>query len=173
MFHLEVVLILSPSYSFRGCKPTYRVYGSSVYFSTKSLLFKLNELCKVKLEHMVTLIADDADEEGTITDFMLPTQSRTAKYSLNIADYSEHRGGKVGLTFSLLPCATEAQKSETNQQTLVFTGVHFQDRCCRWHLISRTFTAYFYVMIQHWGIPRWHYKFTDIGLSGFDEVFTL
>eukprot|EP00927_Polykrikos_kofoidii_P038660 TRINITY_DN33070_c0_g1_i1.p1 TRINITY_DN33070_c0_g1~~TRINITY_DN33070_c0_g1_i1.p1 ORF type:complete len:447 (+),score=67.87 TRINITY_DN33070_c0_g1_i1:239-1579(+) len=43
--------------------------------------------------------------------------------------------------------------------------VWFQDLSCRWHFMARSFADYFRLLAVHFGVPRWHYAFTDVGVD--------
>ncbi|XP_064609475.1 tubulin polyglutamylase complex subunit 2-like [Liolophura sinensis] len=43
--------------------------------------------------------------------------------------------------------------------------IWFLDRALNWHYMCDSFTAYYRLMVMHFGLPQWQYAFTDIGLS--------
>ncbi|XP_053304378.1 tubulin polyglutamylase complex subunit 2 [Spea bombifrons] len=44
-------------------------------------------------------------------------------------------------------------------------NIWFLDRALYWHFITRTFTAYYRLLLCHLGLPQWRYAFTGYGLS--------
>uniref|UniRef100_A0A8D0HA06 Tubulin polyglutamylase complex subunit 2 n=1 Tax=Sphenodon punctatus TaxID=8508 RepID=A0A8D0HA06_SPHPU len=45
------------------------------------------------------------------------------------------------------------------------TEIWFLDRALYWHFLTKTFTAYYRLMITHLGLPQWQYAFTAYGIS--------
>ncbi|KAM3845174.1 tubulin polyglutamylase complex subunit 2 isoform 2-T4 [Vipera latastei] len=43
--------------------------------------------------------------------------------------------------------------------------IWFLDRGLYWHFLTKSFTAYYRLMITHLGLPQWQYLFTSYGLS--------
>ncbi|XP_077202703.1 tubulin polyglutamylase complex subunit 2 isoform X2 [Paroedura picta] len=43
--------------------------------------------------------------------------------------------------------------------------IWFLDRALYWHFITKTFTAYYRLLIAHLGLPQWQYAFTSYGIS--------
>ncbi|XP_058027928.1 tubulin polyglutamylase complex subunit 2 isoform X1 [Ahaetulla prasina] len=43
--------------------------------------------------------------------------------------------------------------------------IWFLDRALYWHFLTKSFTAYYRLMITHLGLPQWQYIFTGYGLS--------
>lgn len=41
----------------------------------------------------------------------------------------------------------------------------FLDRSLCWHFLTPTFTAYYRLMITHFGLPEWQYAYTPYGPS--------
>ncbi|KAM9263157.1 tubulin polyglutamylase complex subunit 2 isoform 2-T2 [Morus bassanus] len=45
------------------------------------------------------------------------------------------------------------------------TEIWFLDRALYWHFLTKTFTAYYRLLITHLGLPQWQYAFTSYGVS--------
>lgn len=43
--------------------------------------------------------------------------------------------------------------------------IWFLDRSLCWHFLTATFTAYYRLMITHFGLPEWQYSYTPYGPS--------
>ncbi|KAL7985728.1 hypothetical protein Chor_013660 [Crotalus horridus] len=43
--------------------------------------------------------------------------------------------------------------------------IWFLDRGLYWHFLTKSFTAYYRLLITHLGLPQWQYIFTSYGLS--------
>ncbi|XP_017278426.1 tubulin polyglutamylase complex subunit 2 isoform X2 [Kryptolebias marmoratus] len=63
--------------------------------------------------------------------------------------------GKVCLVYKNCTPGVVAQQSE----------IWFLDRSLCWHFLTATFTAYYRLMITHFGLPEWQYAYTPYGPS--------
>ncbi|XP_037535123.1 tubulin polyglutamylase complex subunit 2 [Nematolebias whitei] len=63
--------------------------------------------------------------------------------------------GKVCLVYKACTPGVVAQQSE----------IWFLDHSLCWHFLTETFTAYYRLMITHFGLPEWQYAYTPYGPS--------
>ncbi|XP_013872486.1 tubulin polyglutamylase complex subunit 2 [Austrofundulus limnaeus] len=63
--------------------------------------------------------------------------------------------GKVCLVYKNCTPGVVAQQNE----------IWFLDRSLSWHFLTATFTAYYRLMITHFGLPEWQYAYTPYGPS--------
>uniref|UniRef100_A0A8D0HEP5 Knr4/Smi1-like domain-containing protein n=1 Tax=Sphenodon punctatus TaxID=8508 RepID=A0A8D0HEP5_SPHPU len=73
------------------------------------------------------------------------------------------------LIFELDPCNGNGKVCLVYRQTKPVvapdTEIWFLDRALYWHFLTKTFTAYYRLMITHLGLPQWQYVFTGYGVS--------
>ncbi|XP_025022483.1 tubulin polyglutamylase complex subunit 2 [Python bivittatus] len=73
------------------------------------------------------------------------------------------------LIFELDPCAGNGKVCLVYKNTKPVVSpeseIWFLDRALYWHFLTKSFTAYYRLLITHLGLPQWQYTFTSYGLS--------
>uniref|UniRef100_A0A8C5TM18 Tubulin polyglutamylase complex subunit 2 n=1 Tax=Malurus cyaneus samueli TaxID=2593467 RepID=A0A8C5TM18_9PASS len=111
----------------------------------------VSKLCRLGGSSMYTLpnaptladLEDDTDEEAT---FIL----RSLIFELDPCNGN----GKVCLVYKHAEPVVSPD-----------TEIWFLDRALYWHFLTKTFTAYYRLLITHLGLPQWQYAFTSYGVS--------
>ncbi|TRZ21056.1 hypothetical protein HGM15179_006077 [Zosterops borbonicus] len=119
----------------------------------------VSKLCRLGGSSMYTLpsaptladLEDDTDEEGNGDKPEKPHfDSRSLIFELDPCNGN----GKVCLVYKH---AEPVVSSDTE--------IWFLDRALYWHFLTKTFTAYYRLLITHLGLPQWQYAFTSYGVS--------
>ncbi|OXB79788.1 UNVERIFIED_CONTAM: hypothetical protein H355_012848 [Colinus virginianus] len=96
-------------------------------------------------------LEDDTDEEGNEDKPEKPHfDSRSLIFELDPCNGN----GKVCLVYK-----------HTKPVVSSDTEIWFLDRALYWHFLTKTFTAYYRLLITHLGLPQWQYAFTSYGVS--------
>lgn len=112
---------------------------------------------------------------GPSTAYALPTAPTIG----DLEDSDEEEGNKDqpekphldsrSLIFELDPCGGNGKVCLVYKNTKpVVTPeceIWFLDRALYWHFLTKTFTAYYRLLITHLGLPQWQYAFTSYGIS--------
>ncbi|KAM6474662.1 tubulin polyglutamylase complex subunit 2 isoform 2-T2 [Liasis olivaceus] len=73
------------------------------------------------------------------------------------------------LIFELDPCAGNGKVCLVYKNTKPVVSpeseIWFLDRALYWHFLTKSFTAYYRLLITHLGLPQWQYTFTSYGIS--------
>ncbi|XP_077792676.1 tubulin polyglutamylase complex subunit 2 isoform X3 [Podarcis muralis] len=73
------------------------------------------------------------------------------------------------LVFELDPCGGNGKVclvyKNTKPVVTPDSEIWFLDRALYWHFLTKTFTAYYRLLITHLGLPHWQYAFTSYGIS--------
>ncbi|KAI1240251.1 hypothetical protein IHE44_0011709 [Lamprotornis superbus] len=69
------------------------------------------------------------------------------------------------LIFELDPCNGNGKVCLVYKHAEPDTEIWFLDRALYWHFLTKTFTAYYRLLITHLGLPQWQYAFTSYGVS--------
>ncbi|KAF7243815.1 Tubulin polyglutamylase complex subunit 2 [Varanus komodoensis] len=73
------------------------------------------------------------------------------------------------LIFELDPCGGNGKVclvyKHTKPAVSPDSEIWFLDRALYWHFLTKTFTAYYRLLIAHLGLPQWQYAFTSYGIS--------
>ncbi|XP_053157390.1 tubulin polyglutamylase complex subunit 2 [Hemicordylus capensis] len=73
------------------------------------------------------------------------------------------------LIFELDPCGGNGKVCLVYKNTKPVVSpdseIWFLDRALYWHFLTKTFTAYYRLLITHLGLPQWQYAFTSYGIS--------
>ncbi|XP_025942880.1 tubulin polyglutamylase complex subunit 2 isoform X2 [Apteryx rowi] len=119
----------------------------------------VSKLCRLGGSSMYTLpnaptladLEDDTDEEGNEDKPEKPHfDSRSLIFELDPCNGN----GKVCLVYK-----------HTKPVVSPDTEIWFLDRALYWHFLTKTFTAYYRLLITHLGLPQWQYAFTSYGVS--------
>ncbi|XP_050768972.1 tubulin polyglutamylase complex subunit 2 isoform X4 [Gymnogyps californianus] len=96
-------------------------------------------------------LEDDTDEEG---DGDKPEKPHFDSRSLIFELDPCNGNGKVCLVYKHAKPVVSTD-----------TEIWFLDRALYWHFLTKTFTAYYRLLITHLGLPQWQYAFTSYGVS--------
>ncbi|XP_062368756.1 tubulin polyglutamylase complex subunit 2 isoform X1 [Cinclus cinclus] len=119
----------------------------------------VSKLCRLGGSSMYTLpsaptladLEDDTDEEGNGDKPEKPHfDSRSLIFELDPCNGN----GKVCLVYKHAEPVVSPD-----------TEIWFLDRALYWHFLTKTFTAYYRLLITHLGLPQWQYAFTSYGVS--------
>uniref|UniRef100_A0A8C3LVB1 Tubulin polyglutamylase complex subunit 2 n=2 Tax=Phasianinae TaxID=9072 RepID=A0A8C3LVB1_CHRPC len=119
----------------------------------------ISKLCRLGGSSMYTVpnapsladLEDDTDEEGNEDKPDKPHfDSRSLIFELDPCNGN----GKVCLVYK-----------HTKPVVSPDTEIWFLDRALYWHFLTKTFTAYYRLLITHLGLPQWQYAFTSYGVS--------
>ncbi|POI25866.1 hypothetical protein CIB84_010383, partial [Bambusicola thoracicus] len=119
----------------------------------------ISKLCRLGGSSMYTVpnapsladLEDDTDEEGNEDKPEKPHfDSRSLIFELDPCNGN----GKVCLVYK-----------HTKPVVSPDTEIWFLDRALYWHFLTKTFTAYYRLLITHLGLPQWQYAFTSYGVS--------
>ncbi|KAJ7411017.1 tubulin polyglutamylase complex subunit 2 isoform X1 [Willisornis vidua] len=119
----------------------------------------ISQLCRLGGSSMYTLpnaptladLEDDTDEEGNGDKPEKPHfDSRSLIFELDPCNGN----GKVCLVYKHAEPVVSPD-----------TEIWFLDRALYWHFLTKTFTAYYRLLITHLGLPQWQYAFTSYGVS--------
>ncbi|NWT31395.1 TPGS2 polyglutamylase, partial [Cardinalis cardinalis] len=119
----------------------------------------ISKLCRLGGSSMYTLpsaptladLEDDTDEEGNGDKPEKPHfDSRSLIFELDPCNGN----GKVCLVYKHAEPVVSPD-----------TEIWFLDRALYWHFLTKTFTAYYRLLITHLGLPQWQYAFTSYGVS--------
>ncbi|XP_063279594.1 tubulin polyglutamylase complex subunit 2 isoform X2 [Prinia subflava] len=119
----------------------------------------VSKLCRLGGASMYTLpsaptladLEDDTDEEGNGDKPEKPHfDSRSLIFELDPCNGN----GKVCLVYKHAEPVVSPD-----------TEIWFLDRALYWHFLTKTFTAYYRLLITHLGLPQWQYAFTSYGVS--------
>ncbi|KAF1466238.1 Tubulin polyglutamylase complex subunit 2, partial [Pygoscelis adeliae] len=119
----------------------------------------VSKLCRLGGSSMYTLpnaptladLEDDTDEEGNGDKPEKPHfDSRSLIFELDPCNGN----GKVCLVYKHAKPVVSPD-----------TEIWFLDRALYWHFLTKTFTAYYRLLITHLGLPQWQYAFTSYGVS--------
>ncbi|XP_074934726.1 tubulin polyglutamylase complex subunit 2 isoform X2 [Phalacrocorax aristotelis] len=119
----------------------------------------VSNLCRLGGSSMYTLpnaptladLEDDTDEEGNGDKPEKPHfDSRSLIFELDPCNGN----GKVCLVYKHAKPVVSPD-----------TEIWFLDRALYWHFLTKTFTAYYRLLITHLGLPQWQYAFTSYGVS--------
>uniref|UniRef100_A0A8D0B1N1 Tubulin polyglutamylase complex subunit 2 n=1 Tax=Salvator merianae TaxID=96440 RepID=A0A8D0B1N1_SALMN len=73
------------------------------------------------------------------------------------------------LIFELDPCGGNGKVclvyKNTKPVVTPDSEIWFLDRALYWHFLTKTFTAYYRLLITHLGLPQWQYAYTSYGIS--------
>ncbi|XP_042310235.1 tubulin polyglutamylase complex subunit 2 isoform X2 [Sceloporus undulatus] len=73
------------------------------------------------------------------------------------------------LIFELDPCGGNGKVCLVYKNTKPVVSpaseIWFLDRALYWHFLTKSFTAYYRLLITHLGLPQWQYAFTSYGIS--------
>uniref|UniRef100_A0A803W1G0 Tubulin polyglutamylase complex subunit 2 n=1 Tax=Ficedula albicollis TaxID=59894 RepID=A0A803W1G0_FICAL len=119
----------------------------------------VSKLCRLGGSSMYTLpsaptladLEDDTDEEG---DGDKPEKPHFDSRSLIFELDPCNGNGKVCLVYKHAEPVVSPD-----------TEIWFLDRALYWHFLTKTFTAYYRLLITHLGLPQWQYAFTSYGVS--------
>ncbi|XP_074424375.1 tubulin polyglutamylase complex subunit 2-like isoform X5 [Larus michahellis] len=131
-------------------KDTPMPLGSMVINSVSKLCW-LGGSSMYTLPNAATLadLEDDTDEEGNGDN---PEKPHFDSHSL-IFELDPCNGtGKVCLVYKRAKPVVSPD-----------TEIWFLDRALYWHCLTKTFTAYYRLLITHLGLPQWQYAFTSYG----------
>ncbi|XP_010723498.1 tubulin polyglutamylase complex subunit 2 isoform X2 [Meleagris gallopavo] len=119
----------------------------------------ISRLCRLGGSSMYTVpnapsladLEDDTDEEGNEDKPEKPHfDSRSLIFELDPCNGN----GKVCLVYK-----------RTKPVVSPDTEIWFLDRALYWHFLTKSFTAYYRLLITHLGLPQWQYAFTSYGVS--------
>ncbi|KAL8204168.1 UNVERIFIED_CONTAM: Tubulin polyglutamylase complex subunit 2, partial [Gekko kuhli] len=114
---------------------------------------------------------------GAAPAYSLPSAPTLA--DLEDTDEEEEKGNKDqpekphldsrSLIFELDPCGGNGKVclvyKNTEPVVAPDSEIWFLDRALYWHFLTKTFTAYYRLLITHLGLPQWQYAFTSYGIS--------
>ncbi|XP_019373636.1 PREDICTED: tubulin polyglutamylase complex subunit 2 isoform X2 [Gavialis gangeticus] len=125
----------------------------SMMINSISKLSRLGSSSLYALPNAPTLadLEDDTEEEGNEDKLEKPHfDSRSLIFELDPCNGN----GKVCLVYK-----------NTKPVVTPDTEIWFLDRALYWHFLTKTFTAYYRLLITHLGLPQWQYAFTSYGVS--------
>ncbi|XP_054253300.1 tubulin polyglutamylase complex subunit 2 isoform X6 [Indicator indicator] len=108
-----------------------------------------------------------------LKNFYLMTNGFQMSWSVK-TNGNEDKPGKPhfdsrSLIFELDPCNGNGKVCLVYKQAKPVvspdTEIWFLDRALYWHFLTKTFTAYYRLLITHLGLPQWQYAFTSYGVS--------
>nr|XP_021146211.1 tubulin polyglutamylase complex subunit 2 isoform X2 [Columba livia] len=145
-------------FSARGCTLSSLIADTTMPLGSM-VINGISKLCRLGGSSMYTLpnapgladLEDDTDEEGNGDKPEKPHfDSRSLIFELDPCNGN----GKVCLVY-------QHAKPDVSPETEIW----FLDRALYWHFLTKTFTAYYRLLITHLGLPQWQYAFTSYGVS--------
>uniref|UniRef100_A0ACB8EP66 Tubulin polyglutamylase complex subunit 2 n=2 Tax=Sphaerodactylus townsendi TaxID=933632 RepID=A0ACB8EP66_9SAUR len=112
-------------------------------------------------------LEDTDEEEGFRTNVFISLSNPPEKGN---RDHPEkpHLDSR-SLIFELDPCGGNGKVCLVYKNTKPVVApdseIWFLDRALYWHFLTKTFTAYYRLLITHLGLPQWQYAFTSYGIS--------